>query len=264
MATPGMAGSRPSTAASISGTDPDGGTSPYSSELARDDDDVRAAQRLRHRVFAEDMGVDLRTDRPGRDIDEFDQHCDHLLVRERRTGEVVGTYRLLLPERAPGTKLYSEGYFDLSALARLRPSLVELGRSCVHPDHRNGLVVRLMLAGVGRYAALAGRTWLAGSAWVPGTDAGANAAAVWNLVRERHYAPPEYRVWPINRWSGSAVTGSRRPAVPPMLKGYLRLGAWVCGPPEPDVEFGGINLFVLLSLDRLPAGYRRHFLGNLA
>lgn len=262
MATPGMAGSRPSTAASISGTD--GGTSPYWSELARDDDDLRAAQRLRHRVFAEEIGADLRSHQPGLDVDEFDQHCDHLLVRERRTGEVVGTYRLLLPERAPTGRLYSEGFFDLSALAPLRPSLVELGRSCVHPDHRNGLVVKLMLAGVGRYAALAGRIWLAGSASVPATDGGANAAAVWDLVRERHYAPDEYRVWPITRWSGGEVTGVRCPAVPPMLKGYLRLGAWVCGPPAPDPQFREIDLFVLLSLDRLPAGYRRHFLGTLA
>ncbi|MYR56617.1 GNAT family N-acetyltransferase, partial [Streptomyces sp. SID625] len=109
----------------------------YTVALARDEADVRAAQRLRHDVFAGELGALLATPEPGHDIDAFDAHCDHLLVRDTATGQVVGTYRLLPPERAAvAGRLYSEGEFDLTALGPIRSSLVEVGRSCVHPDHR--------------------------------------------------------------------------------------------------------------------------------
>lgn len=124
----------------------------YSLLVARDADEVHAAQRLRHRVFAEEMGATVKGGEFGVDQDSFDDHCDHLIVREDRSGEVVGTYRMLPPDRASSAgMLYSETEFDLSALDPLRPSLVETGRSCVHPDHRNGAVVSLVWTGIARY-----------------------------------------------------------------------------------------------------------------
>ncbi|WP_157865135.1 GNAT family N-acetyltransferase, partial [Streptomyces prasinopilosus] len=145
----------------------------YTVTLARDEDDVRAAQRLRHDVFAGETGALLATPQPGLDIDPFDAHCDHLLVREETSGQVVGTYRLLPPERAAAAgRLYAENEFDLAALDPIRPGLVEVGRSCVHPGHRDGAVIGLIWAGIARYMTDRGHAWLAGCCSVPLADGG--------------------------------------------------------------------------------------------
>ncbi len=235
----------------------------YSLLVARDDTEIRAAQRLRHQVFAGEMGATLHSPVPGLDIDYFDEFCDHLVVREDATGEIVGTYRMLPPDRAAEAgSLYSETEFDLTAIAPLRTALVETGRSCVHRDHRSGAVVSLVWAGIGRYMLLAGHRWLAGCASVPLADGGSFANGVWNLVRAKHYAPPEYRVTPLTPWRTGEVDPPPRPIIPPLLKGYLRLGAWVCGPPAHDPDFGVADLFVLLDVHGVDQRYLRFFLGD--
>lgn len=234
----------------------------YSLLVARDDADIRAAQRLRHLVFAGEMGATLHSPEPGLDIDRFDEFCDHLVVRDETTGEIVGTYRMLPPERAvEAGGLYSQTEFDLGAIAPLRAALVETGRSCVHPDHRSGAVVSLVWAGIARYMLLSGHRWLAGCASVPLADGGGLAAGVWNVVRGKHFSPEEYRVRPLNPWV-SEVEAPVRTVLPPLLKGYLRLGAWVCGEPAHDPDFGVADLFVLLGLDHIDQRYLRFFLGE--
>jgi putative hemolysin len=163
----------------------------YTLLVAQQQADVRAAQQLRYQVFAGEMGAVLHTCQPGLDIDDFDAHCDHLVVREDHTGEIVGTYRMLSPDgarRAGG--LYCETEFLIPALRGLRENLVETGRSCVHPDHRSGAVVNLIWAGIARYLLLTGYRWLVGCASVPlrSADApdGALARGVWDTVRTRH------------------------------------------------------------------------------
>jgi putative hemolysin len=227
----------------------------YSMLLTTDAAQIAAAQRLRHRVFAEELGARLHSSVPGLDVDEFDAVCDHLIVREDVSGEVVGTYRMLPPGRA--ARLYADGEFDLDRLEPLRDVLVETGRSCVHPDHRKGAVINLMWAGIARYLHLTGRRWLAGCASVPPADAG----SVWHQVQSRHLAPPLLRVTP-RRPSPVGPEPQRRAAIPPLLKGYLRLGAWVCGPPAYDPDFNVADLFVLFSYDRMDPRYLRHFLGQ--
>ncbi|MFJ6672225.1 GNAT family N-acetyltransferase [Actinosynnema sp. NPDC091369] len=237
----------------------------YSLLVARDSDEVVAAQRLRHRVFAAEMGAVLHTPVPGHDVDRFDRYCDHLVVRDDRTGDIVGTYRMLPPERAAEAGgLYSDGEFDLSALDALRPSLVETGRSCVHPDHRNGAVVSLVWAGIARYMLLSGHSWLIGCASVPLHDGGSFAAGVWDAVRAKHLAPEPYRVTPLTPWDVDPVARPDRTVLPPLLKGYLRLGAWVCGRPALDADFGVADLPVLLGMDRVDQRYLKFFLGETA
>ncbi|MEV6594980.1 GNAT family N-acetyltransferase [Streptomyces acidicola] len=242
----------------------------YTVTLARDEADVRAAQRLRHDVFAGEMGALLSTPQPGLDVDAFDAYCDHLLVRDTLTDQVVGTYRLLPPERAAvAGRLYSEGEFDLTPLGAIRPGLVEVGRSCVHPDHRDGAVIGLIWAGIARYMVDGGHEWLAGCCSLPLADGGTLAAATWDRVRAKHLAPEEYRVRPLLPWDSDGVarpeqrTGSlppTRPELPPLLRGYLRLGAWVCGEPAHDPDFGVADLYVLLPMSRVNSRYLRHFL----
>ncbi len=234
----------------------------YSVLIARTGADLRAAQRLRHLVFAEEMGARLDSTHPGLDVDAFDEHCEHLIVRENATGEVVGTYRLLPPERAARAgRLYSDTEFDLGNLAALRGSLVEVGRSCIHPDHRaTGAVINLMWGGLARYLVESGNTWIAGCCSVPLADGGATAAGVWDAVAAKHLAPEEYRVRPLRPWDPSGITRPARTSLPPLLRGYLRLGAWVCGAPALDPAFGVADLYVLLSLERTDPRYLRHFL----
>ncbi|MCA1220951.1 GNAT family N-acetyltransferase, partial [Streptomyces sp. 8L] len=234
----------------------------YRVGLARDEADVRAAQRLRHQVFAGELGARLDGPEPGLDTDRFDAYCDHLLVREEASGEVVGTYRLLPPERARAAgRLYSDGEFDLTAFAPLRPGLVEVGRSCVHPDHRTGAVISLIWAGLARYMTTTGHRYLTGCCSVPLADGGVLAASAWRTVRERHLAPEAYRVTPHRPWTpGGAAGAGARAELPALLRGYLRLGAWVCGAPAHDPDFGVADLCVLLAMDRMNDRYLHHFL----
>ncbi|MDA5282480.1 GNAT family N-acetyltransferase [Streptomyces sp. NPDC054904] len=240
---------------------PPTGAPRYTVRLARDEDEVRAAQRLRHLVFAGELGARLDGPEPGLDSDAFDAYCDHLLVLDEETEQVVGTYRMLPPERAAvAGRLYSEGEFDLSALAPIRPDLVEVGRSCVHPDHRNGAVIALVWAGLARYMDRAGHNWLAGCCSVPLSDGGVLAAATRETVLTRNLAPEEYRVTPHLPWTPDGATAPGRMELPPLLRGYLRLGAWVCGEPALDTNFDCADLYVLLSLRRTNPRYLNHFL----
>jgi putative hemolysin len=235
----------------------------YTLALTTDSDDVRAAQRLRHRVFAEELGATLHSTEPGLDADRFDPFCDHLIVREETTREIVGTYRMLPPERARAAGgLSAESEFVIDELAPLRRSLVETGRSCVHPDHRSGAVVGLVWAGIARYMMLTGNRWLIGCASVPLADGGGTAAGVWDRALAQHLSPEPFRVQPFVPWDPRGVTRPRRLVMPPLVRGYLRLGAWVCGPPALDVDFGCADFLVLLGLDHMDPRYVRFFLGG--
>jgi putative hemolysin len=237
------------------------GTRGYSLHIATEGAQVRAAQALRFRIFAGELGAVLHTPEPGLDIDPFDADCDHLLIQTEPTGEVVGTYRMLPPGRRRG--LYSDSEFDLRGLKHLRPGMVETGRSCVDPEHRTGAVINLMWAGIARYMHLHGHGWLIGCASVALDDGGATASGVWELTRRRNLAPPAWRATPLRPWPTEtpALTGARV-TMPPLLRGYLRLGAWVCGPPAHDPDFGVADFLVLLGLDRVDPRYLRHFLGS--
>jgi putative hemolysin len=253
----------------VLGTTPGTPAGRYSLLLTTDADEVRAAQRLRHDVFAGELGATLHSPVAGLDVDRFDEFCDHLVVREDSTGHIVGTYRMLPPARArEAGALYADGEFDLTSLDALRPELVETGRSCVHPGHRNGAVVSLVWAGLARYMLLSGNRWLAGCASVPlgGPDGGggALAAGVWDRVKAEHLAPDPYRVAPRIPWRAGPVSRSGKLAMPPLLRGYLRLGTWVGGPPAHDPDFDCADFFVLLDMRRLDQRYLRYFLGDVA
>jgi putative hemolysin len=234
----------------------------YSLLIANDSADVLAAQRLRYQVFAGELGAKLHSPRPGVDIDHFDAFCDHLVVRDDNTGEIVGTYRMLPPNRAvQAGSLYSDSEFDLSSLAGLRQALVETGRSCVHADHRSGAVVSLVWAGIARYLLLSGHRYLAGCASVPLSDGGSFAAGVWDVLRAKHYAPESQRVTPLRPWVPDGIERPARSVLPPLIKGYVRLGAQVCGPPAHDPEFGVADFLVLLDLQKVDERYLKFFLG---
>ncbi|MFE9222777.1 GNAT family N-acetyltransferase [Streptomyces lavendulae] len=239
----------------------EGGNS-YSAHITDHRQWVEAAQRLRYRVFAEEMGATLDSAFPGRDTDTFDAGMDHLIVSDTATAEVVGTYRLLPPGRTDHS--YADGEFDLRPLGGLRSSMLEMGRSCVHPDHRTGAVIGLMWSTLYRHALFLGLRYLAGCASVPLSDGGRAAVSTWMLGKSRHWSPPDLRVRPRRAWVPPKVTVQqpRYTDVPPLLRGYLRMGAWLCGPPAYDPAFDAADFFVLLDLGRVSDRHRRHYIGE--
>lgn len=229
--------------------------------LARSEHDILEAQRLRYRVFAGELGARLPTRTPGVDQDIYDPWCEHLLVRNDHSGEIVGTYRILPPEQARRVGYYSENEFDLTRLQHLRPQMVEIGRSCVHPDYRNGATITLLWAGLARYMIENGYQYLIGCASISMADGGHAAASLYNRL-EAEMSPLEYRVFPRCPLPLAALRQDVPAELPPLIKGYLRAGAWVCGAPAWDPDFNTADLPVLLPMSRLDKRYARHFIGQ--
>ncbi len=229
--------------------------------LATTQAEIRAAQRLRWQVFAEEMGARLDSPEPGLDIDLFDAWCEHLIARDTATGEVVGTYRILSPNAAAELgNYYSDHEFDLTRLGHIRDRMVEVGRSCVHPDFRSGGTIALLWSGLADYMKRHGYEYLMGCASIGMQDGGHNAAGVWHAVREAHLAPPEWRVFPRCPLPLDALSEEAAPIIPPLVKGYLRVGAYVCGEPAWDPDFNTADLLILLPMYKVSPSYARHFL----
>lgn len=219
----------------------------YALALAQAPAEVSAAQRLRHLVFFSEPGVVPATP-PGRlERDSFDGYCDHLLVREVATGEMVGTYRILPPAgaRAAGG-LYAETEFDLSRMRSVLPDTAEIGRACVHPDHRDGgQVIALLWSGLQDYL-LRGRFGYAiGCASVPAREP-ERAAALSRTLLARYLG--EHRAAPIRPFDFAQYGATLRAPIPSLLRSYLRLGATICGPPASDPVFATVDFLLLLPL----------------
>jgi putative hemolysin len=235
---------------------------------------VEAAQALRFQVFAGELGARLsgRAMACERDIDRFDDFCDHLLVwacdgtgTQPRT--LVGTYRVLPPaaaRRAGG--LYAEQEFDLGPLASLRPRMIELGRACVAPAWRSGGVILALWAALGKYMVRHRLETMVGCASVGLLDGGGFAHALWHTLRETHLVAPEWRLRPRTALPppGAAGSGPTVPvplrAMPPLIKGYLRGGARVLGAPAYDAAFHTADLPIMMRMQELSPRYRAQFL----
>lgn len=230
---------------------------------ARSADEVLEAQRLRYKVFAGEMGARLPDAASGIDCDLYDAHCDHLLVRDTGSGEVVGTYRLL-----PGVKareigsFYADSEFDLTRLEHLRDETVEIGRSCVHPDYRDGATIVRLWAGLVAYATQRGYRYFMGCASLSMADGGHVAASVYRSLARDHLSPVEYRAFPRCELPLAALDRDVAALPPPLVKGYLRAGAWVCGAPAWDPDFNTADLLMLLPLSRMDVRYARHFMNG--
>lgn len=233
---------------------------------ARHQDEVRQAQRLRYRIFAQEMGARLDTWIPEHDVDIFDEYCEHLIVREQATGEVIGTYRVLTPAQAARVgSFYSDTEFDLVRLRGIRDRMVELGRSCVHPDHRTGGVILALWSALGAFMVRNGMDTMIGCASIPmlhgGVVSGDAAASIWEQVRKTHLAPIQYHVTPRLPLPVERLDGTLAIEPPALIKGYLRLGARVLGPPAWDPDFNTADLPMLMRIADLHPKYRKHFLG---
>jgi putative hemolysin len=230
--------------------------------LARGPGEILDAQRLRHRVFAGELGAKLPSRTPGVDHDIYDPFCEHLVVRDTQSGEVVGTYRILAPENARKIGYYSENEFDITRLQHLRSRLVEIGRSCVHPDYRSGATIMLLWSGLAEYMTSRGYDYLMGCASISMADGGHVAASLYNRLIADHLGPQEYRVFPRCPLPLAALQCDRPAEVPPLIKGYLRAGAWICGEPAWDPDFNTADLPILMPMAKVSDRYAKHYLGQ--
>ncbi|HVY69607.1 MAG TPA: GNAT family N-acyltransferase [Verrucomicrobiae bacterium] len=236
----------------------------YAVRLAITPAEIHAAQALRFAVFNLEMNEGLpESQLDGLDADAFDEVCEHLLVEHLPTAEIVGTYRLQTGASA-GKNLgyYSAQEFDFAPFEHLRGELVELGRACVHKQHRNIVVLGLLWKGIADYAREQGARYLIGCSSIPSQDTAIGATVYADLCRH-HLAPREMRTVPLPAYEFSlGQLADDAPSAPKLLRAYLSIGAKICGPPALDREFKTIDFLTLLDLHQLSQQTRARFFGE--
>jgi putative hemolysin len=231
---------------------------------AKHQDEVREAQRLRYDVFVKEMGARLPQTVPGHDIDLFDDYCEHLLVRDGASGAVIGTYRVLTPaqaKRVGGT--YTDTEFDLTRLRFMRERMVELGRSCVHAEHRHGGVILALWGALFEFMARNQLDTMIGCASIPmlhnGIVSGDAAASMWKQLSKTNLASIEFHALPRLPLPIEELDSDLPVEPPALIRGYLRLGAKILGAPAWDPDFNTADLPMLMQVKDLPNRYRQLF-----
>jgi putative hemolysin len=241
--------------------------------LAENDAEVAAAQALRYRVFYEEMSATPSPEMAAarRDFDSFDPFCDHLIVLDRKRGAgpagIVATYRLMRrPAAERRGQFYSVDEYDIAALAAHPGEILELGRSCVDSAYRSKAVMQLLWKGISEYVFHYNIEIMFGCASFPGTDPAEHATTL-SYLYHRHLAPPEFRpkaipsryvnmdILPIEQIDERRALAS----LPPLIKGYLRLGGFVGDGAVIDTQFGSTDVAVIVVTDRVSDKYYRHY-----
>ncbi|HEY3908839.1 MAG TPA: GNAT family N-acyltransferase [Stellaceae bacterium] len=244
---------------------------PLRVRLAASEADIDAAQALRYRVFYESLGAhpELETTRRRRDFDRFDTGCDHLLVLDhsRGSGIVVGTYRLIRRQAAARLGgFYSAAEYDIARLLAYPGEILELGRSCVDAAYRQRPIMQLLWSGIAAYAFQHDIALMFGCASLPGTDPEALATPL-SYLHHYHLAPPPLRACAL---ADRYVDMSRRPrraidparalmGLPPLIKGYLRLGGFVGDGAVIDRAFNTTDVCIVVKTELVSAKYSRHY-----
>lgn len=228
--------------------------STYLARLAESQHDIEKAQRLRFEVFNLEMDEGLRESYvTGLDQDVFDEVCDHLIVEEGATGTVVGTYRLQTGSTAAAKRgYYSEQEFNFAPYEAARSQIIELGRACVHVDHRNFTVLSLLWKGIAAYARENSARYLIGCSSLTSQDP-KDGASMYRQLAKNYLAEPAWQTepqppyrCPLNEFADPA------PRIPKLLAAYLSIGARICGPPAIDREFKTIDFLTIMDLQTLP------------
>jgi len=241
----------------------------YEIRIAETGAEVRAAMRLRHQVFYEEMLGKQKSS--GLDADPFDFICDHLIIRRIDTGETIGTYRLNPSSR--NRRFYAAGEFWIANIQKLPGIKLEVGRACIHAEHRNGLVITLLWKGMMEYFRRSGASWLFGCSSLATTDS-REAVNAYRRLAPGHLSPKETRVFPLpgkgvphfnhflkmEKGAHAEIEKSseieKRSA---LLLAYLRAGAKICGKPVLDRMFRCVDFFTLLDSRDLSDSYEKKF-----
>lgn len=241
-------------------------------KLASTPDEIKCALELRYKIFNLEQGKGLKTaDRTGIDCDEFDPYCLHLIVMEKKNSRAVGTYRIHLGFVANREKgFYSTREYDLiEGFDEIAEMCMEVGRSCVAPEFRTGAAVALLWAGISELLKRTGLRYLLGCVSLETT----RPVIAWGLYDYFEKANRFSKIFRAEPRSGFLLA---RPTekeledfyrldekitryLPPLFKGYLRLGAKICGAPAIDHEFGTVDYLIIVDTTDLPERYARHF-----
>ena len=238
-------------------------------KLADSEEEIEQAMRLRYRIFNLEQGKGLESAN-GIDRDEFDEYCLHLIVIEKKTGEPVGTYRIHLgPVASSAIGFYSAREYSIPDLGKIASEAIEVGRSCVSPGYRTGAVVALLWLGIAEILIRSKFTYLLGCVSLESTE----PVSGWALYK--HFEEtgklcdmltaepmPGFELEKASPESISQLLEDKRAVsklIPPLFKGYLRLGTKICSKPAFDKEFGTIDFLILLNTKKLPDRYVRHF-----
>ena len=241
-----------------------GASAQYDVRLAASPEAIRAAQILRFQVFNLELNEGLAESyATGLDADPFDEVCDHLLVEHVPTGQIVGTYRLQTGRNAAQhLGYYFAQEFHCERFESARAEIVELGRACVHRQHRNLVVLGLLWRGIADYAQARGARYLIGCSSLTSQNPMEGASAYAELCRRHHLAGPEWVTQPTAAYECSLEQLTEEPvSIPKLLRAYLTLGAKICGAPALDRHFGTIDFLTLLDLAAMPPAARERFLG---
>jgi putative hemolysin len=238
----------------------------YLVRFARTPEEIDAALKLRFEVFNLELGEGLDTSfETGRDVDEFDPICHHLIVRDRNENRVVGTYRCQTGEMAAAKGFYSADEFNLSYLpSEILLNAVELGRACVSRSHRNTQVLFLLWKGLAAYVAYSRKRYLFGCCSLASQDE-TEGRRVFEMLKASGHLHPSLHAIPKPGFEcdadGLSFDEAKEVNIPKLFRIYLRFGARVCGPPAIDRLFRTIDFLVLFDIEEIGEQWRRAFFG---
>ncbi len=238
--------------------------------LAENQLEVERALSLRYNIFNLEMGEGLpQSAATQKDRDEYDYYCDHLIVIDKnQEDEVVGTYRILRKDVAQqNIGFYSETEFDLTKIYKLEDNFAEVGRSCVHPNYRNGSVISLLWGGLAEYMQINNLRYLMGCGSIHSTSPRV-ASEVYAYLKENDgLAGEEFDIRPLDSHKIEGFDPNLKienmkeisKTIPPLIKGYLRVGSKICGHPAIDKVFGTTDVFVLFDFKEISERYLKKF-----
>ncbi len=215
-------------------------TKNYTVSLARSYKELYQALRLRHDIFSPIIDQDRL------DIDQFDDDSDHLIVTDKKSGTVIGNYRMRHSQKHQ--TFYSETEFSMQDFLKIQDIKVELGRACVHPDFRSSFVIPLLWRGMTTYMRLLNARFLFGCSSVP---LPAPIASLWQYLSQNDYVHNEYRAVPFHSYEQVAEGVVSLDMFPSLFLSYLKSGAKVLGPPAYDELFKCVDFLTLLDAEKL-------------
>lgn len=234
-------------------------------KFAQSRQEIEATLRLRYEVFKIEHHVMTGLSKDQVDCDEFDEYCRHLVVIDRSTGRVIGTYRMQSGGMAAaGIGFYTEREYQFDRIPDAKNQILELGRACVAPEYRQGAAVAMLWAGIAECRRLCGFRYLIGCVSLVEASA-AIAWGIYNWLKSRGLICHEISATPRTGFElpqphmGAVGASESESALPPLFKGYLRAGAKVCGIPAWDREFGSVDFPMWLDFESISFRYAKHF-----